>query len=832
MADTVIAFDPYRYPVLSEFHDSDAFICAVQGPFGSGKSTASIYKLWYNAIEQPPAPNGTRYRRTAVVRNTYSQLQSTTIQTFSRWIPEEKFPVIGQAPIECVVDIALGDGTRLKWTVWFLALDKPADLVKVKSLDISDVWINEAIEVPMEMIDALTGRVGRYPDKKLGGCDNPQVIIDTNPGEDDARLYTLLEGMDEELVKKLEEKLTEYGRPRPLIQFFKQPGALILEGKDYKPNPAAENVDNINGGYGYYYRQVVGKSQTWINKFILGLYGANEDGKPVYGNDYDDERHYSKEKIEPVEGVPICCSFDFGLCYSDDTEVLTESGWKFFRDVNEGVDRVATLNPKGFGLEYTDINFKVEYDYDGELIEFKSQNFNFCVTPEHITPFTNRDSPASLRFLSAQELSKKTTSHKFVQLAAKSWLGEPMSFFGLPDNLAAKFLGWYVSEGSIYAKGNHYRIHICQIKPAPSLDATMSDPSWGKILWKKTKTGWWATVPPAMGKYILSLGKQPVRICPTEIMLAGREAIMSFLESYIAGDGHTRSRVKIGSGIGRKHTGEITAATTSAALKDQLQELALKVGWASASRIQKAATSMMRDGRVIKSRPIHIITFKRLDRAEILPSHVKRINYKGKIYCLNVPHHTLYIRRGGKVCWNGNTPAVVFLQPDKLGRLVVLDELVSFDMAAEEFIVDGLLPHIKEKYEQFSLDQFFVVCDPSIKRAETDARTPVTILKKHGFSVSAAYTNQPVTRQNDVRHFLLKKNGFIISKQCTYLRKGFQNGYKFRRLQISGERFSTSPEKNHFSHVHDALQYGAGFYAQRSRRKPKPVVKKLEYRFA
>ncbi len=161
MTDTIIAFDPYRYPVLSEFHDSDAFICAVQGPFGSGKSTASIYKLWYNAIEQPPAPNGTRYRRTAVVRNTYSQLQSTTIQTFSRWIPEEKFPVIGQAPIECVVDIALGDGTRLKWTVWFLALDKPADLVKVKSLDISDVWINEAIEVPMEINDALTGRVGR-----------------------------------------------------------------------------------------------------------------------------------------------------------------------------------------------------------------------------------------------------------------------------------------------------------------------------------------------------------------------------------------------------------------------------------------------------------------------------------------------------------------------------------------------------------------------------------------------------------------------------------------------------------------------------------------------
>jgi hypothetical protein len=39
------------------------------------------------------------------------------------------------------------------------------------------------------------------------------------------------------------------------------------------------------------------------------------------------------------------------------------------------------------------------------------------------------------------------------------------------------------------------------------------------------------------------------------------------------------------------------------------------------------------------------------------------------------------------------------------------------------------------------------------------------------------------------------------------LRKGFQGGYQFRRLQVSGERYGDKPEKNIYSHPHDALQY-------------------------
>jgi hypothetical protein len=55
--------------------------------------------------------------------------------------------------------------------------------------------------------------------------------------------------------------------------------------------------------------------------------------------------------------------------------------------------------------------------------------------------------------------------------------------------------------------------------------------------------------------------------------------------------------------------------------------------------------------------------------------------------------------------------------------------------------------------------------------------------------------------------------GFLIDPRCKELIKGFEGGYAYRRIQVSGERYDDKPEKNRFSHIHDALQYlmlGAG----------------------
>jgi hypothetical protein len=51
--------------------------------------------------------------------------------------------------------------------------------------------------------------------------------------------------------------------------------------------------------------------------------------------------------------------------------------------------------------------------------------------------------------------------------------------------------------------------------------------------------------------------------------------------------------------------------------------------------------------------------------------------------------------------------------------------------------------------------------------------------------------------------------GQLISLDCPILRRGFNNGYVIVRVSLSsgGGRWKDEPEKNDFSHVHDAKQY-------------------------
>src|SRR6266850_1262863 len=46
---------------------------------------------------------------------------------------------------------------------YFLALEKDEDVKKVLSMELTAVFVDEAREIPKSLIDALSGRVGRYP---------------------------------------------------------------------------------------------------------------------------------------------------------------------------------------------------------------------------------------------------------------------------------------------------------------------------------------------------------------------------------------------------------------------------------------------------------------------------------------------------------------------------------------------------------------------------------------------------------------------------------------------------------------------------------------------
>lgn len=279
-------------PTLALFHADDSFVRGVRGPIGSGKSVGMCAEILSRAIRQP-AVNGIRDSRWLIARNTYGELKTTTIRTWQEWVSDDACPIVYDTPIRGKLVQALDDGTTLVLEVLFVSFDKPKDVKKALSLEISGAWINEAREVPKSILDALTGRVGRYNQDAQGWSG---IIMDTNPPGDKHWWY----------------QCAEIETPRGW-KFFAQPPALIkVDGGGYIPNPKAENVQNHKKlQYEYWLRQTPGKTEEWIKVYCLGQYGNVEEGKPVYP-EYNDDVH-TKEILEPYSNMPILLGFDFGL---------------------------------------------------------------------------------------------------------------------------------------------------------------------------------------------------------------------------------------------------------------------------------------------------------------------------------------------------------------------------------------------------------------------------------------------------------------------------------------------------------------------------------------
>jgi hypothetical protein len=331
IGDMVISYAPA--PTGAKFHASDAYTKAIVGPIGSGKSVTCVMEVYLRCLTQRPF-NGVRRSRWAIIRNSYPELEATTIKTFCDWIPERKpngeiyCKVNHSRPPTALLMDRLSDGTQVHAEFHFLSLDKDEDVKKLLSLELTGAWINEAKEVPKSVWDMAYGRTDRYPSKRQGGSSWHGVIMDTNPPDDESDFY----------------KLFEITKPQGYA-LFKQPPAIVklkIKGKIgedmYGPNlgdmgyPPAENVDNHNSGFDYWLRQVHGKDPEWIKVYLMGMYGNIMSGKPVY-HEYMDQLHCALSNLEPYRGLPLIIGLDFGLTPSAAICQISPKGQ--FRTIDE-----------------------------------------------------------------------------------------------------------------------------------------------------------------------------------------------------------------------------------------------------------------------------------------------------------------------------------------------------------------------------------------------------------------------------------------------------------------------------------------------------------------
>lgn len=351
---------------LKAYMRSDAFFRGLRGPVGSGKSVASCIEIFRRALQQEPNKDGIRKTRWAIIRNTNPQLKTTTIKTWLDWFPENVFGKFNWSP-PFTHHIRKGE---IDCEVIFLALDRPEDVRKLLSLELTGVFINEAREVPKSIVDACTMRVGRFPSMKDGGPTWYGVIADTNAPDDD-HWWPIMAGDVPTPEHLSREEAMMLVKPEGW-EFFTQPGGMVAnKDKDgevigYSLNKKAENRLNLTPDY--YPKIITGKSKSWIRVYVLNELGSLDDGKQVYP-DFDENVHVAKEELLPAENVPIIVGLDFGLTPAAIYTQYVRGRWLILRELvatDMGTVRFADVLRKDMAQNFPGAKFVVWGDPAGD----------------------------------------------------------------------------------------------------------------------------------------------------------------------------------------------------------------------------------------------------------------------------------------------------------------------------------------------------------------------------------------------------------------------------------------------------------------------------------
>lgn len=363
-------------------------------------------------------------------------------------------------------------------------------------------------------------------------------------------------------------------------------------------------------------------------------------------------------------------------CYDEQTEVLTDKGWKYWSEVTEEDSFYTLSQDKKIEIQKPTQLFKKKYT--GKMISFKTRNLDLLVTPNHNMLVENRKT-GSLELMRADAYANNYYYYSIPKQG--EWIGEDkptITFsgieytkycfgnayqtvsstytFDMKDWIA--FLGIFLSEGWVYKgeKGSSkdYLIVISQKKePNKTLIRELLRRMGISYNEKGVKNGF-AIYDKTLYTYLKQFGYQKDRFIPREILSLDRKYLEILYKWLMLGDGSINKR------------GQETYYTNSETLANNVQELILKLGYGSGLkkkiRFHKAKEkfiSIYEVTRHVKSKHYWIQNSSKIDY----------VDYNGMIYCAEVPNHTLMVRRNGKATWCGNSIGVVTINCARLGYL-------------------------------------------------------------------------------------------------------------------------------------------------------------------
>ena len=334
-------------------------------------------------------------------------------------------------------------------------------------------------------------------------------------------------------------------------------------------------------------------------------------------------------------------------CFDDETEILTREGWKLFANLT-GEEDVATRTEDDRHIVFKKPKSVHVFDHEGPMYRVVNNRLDMSVTPNHRI-FTAKRSDCRygpLRLESAEDIYGK---RRVYDIGAE-WEGEcpeTVDICGREVDAVVwvRFLGWYLSEGSTphpKDRPNPSRISIKQ-KRGSSSDILSDDlralaETWNLNLQRYDDSpdndiNNFVIYGKELALYCAQFGKSADKFIPPEVKAWGKPLLTELLSTLVEGDGW---------GHGRGHR----YFSISRRLADDVQEIALKCGWA-------ATVSPGKGGYTVN---ISMSTYAHVNQT---PSEHTDFweDYNGKVYCVDVGdgHGIILVRRNGCPFWSGNT---------------------------------------------------------------------------------------------------------------------------------------------------------------------------------
>lgn len=338
-------------------------------------------------------------------------------------------------------------------------------------------------------------------------------------------------------------------------------------------------------------------------------------------------------------------------CFSKDTEVLTDSGWKLFQQLTDE-DNVATFNMESEKIEFQIPEGKHEV-YQEKMYKIKQGRTDLLVSPDHRLLYKKRN--GTYDFTTAALIKRDSQHPKFIHAAPFDGV-EQDTFttgdFSCQMNDFLNFLGVFIADGNCTPKKYNGRLYyeftLAQSDSYPDKqqfidNAIKSIGLHASTRKQKTMDGYndlevWKVCSKPLCTWLWNnVGVGSEKKIPDMVMRLSRQQRRVFLESFFVGDGYERHRP------GKNFVERTYYPGTAKTMADQLQALLVLDGNASK----------------IKPRFFKHVNYEVNEQAtkytHLKDSDLEIVDYNDYAYCVSVPNQTLVVRRNHNIIITGNT---------------------------------------------------------------------------------------------------------------------------------------------------------------------------------